>query len=316
VTTSPSRDPRGGVVLLGTDFVPESDARVDIRSQALNSGASVFEGIRAYWNVTHQQLYVFRLGEHVERLANSSRLLNIKLPGEPGLVARLLCELLRENRFKEDAYIRPLAYKGVPTRFGITLTDAPSEFAAYSFPLEGHSRRDRPIRACCASIRPQPSGDAMAPRAKMAGNYLIAAIAKTEAVGQGFDECIMLTAGGNVVGASTSNVFLTLGEQLVTPKITRTVFSGLTRSCILQLASAELGLTVVERLVNQTELYEADGVFLCGTGAEIVPLAEIDGRSIGTSQGRTTAERLREIYVETARGNSEKYSSVWCTPVY
>jgi len=156
----------------------------------------------------------------------------------------------------------------------------------------------------------------MAPRAKMAGNYLIAAIAKTEAVGQGFDECIMLTAGGNVVGASTSNVFLTLGEQLVTPKITRTVFSGLTRSCILQLASAELGLTVVERLVNQTELYEADGVFLCGTGAEIVPLAEIDGRSIGTSQGRTTAERLREIYVETARGNSEKYSSVWCTPVY
>jgi branched-chain amino acid aminotransferase len=303
------------VVLMGTEFVPESEGRIDVRSQGFNYGASVFEGIRAYWNAGHRQLYVVRLPEHVERLARSGHVLGIDLPGDTDAVVRLLSDLLRRNRYREDVYLRPIAYKGVPRQLGVTLTDAPSLFTAYSFVLGEYLPRDRAIRATVSAWQ-RVSDNAIPARCKVGGAYVNPAIAKTEAVARGFDECIMLTGAGTAAEASTSNLFLLYGDELVTPSVTEDILVGITRACVLELAAAELNLAVVERPVDRTELYQADEVFLCGTGAEVVAVGEIDGRVIGAGDRGPVARRLGELYAEAARGNSERYSPGWCTPVY
>jgi branched-chain amino acid aminotransferase len=300
---------------MGTRFVAESDGRVDIRSQGFDYGASVFEGIRAYWNPEHAELYVFRLRDHVQRLAHSARLLHITLPGDVDAVCDLLCELLRQNRYEADAYLRPIAYKGVPDRLGVTLTDAPSEFTAYTFPLGAYLPRTRAIRACVASWQ-RVADNAIPARCKIGGAYVNPALAKTEAVARGFDECIMLTSGGSVAEASTSNLFLVVGGELVTPPVSEDILVGITRASVIQLATDELGLAVVERSVDRSELYQADELFLCGTGAEVASVGELDGHPIGSGRPGPVASQLRDLYLEVAHGTSQKYSPQWCTAVY
>jgi branched-chain amino acid aminotransferase len=307
---------KNATVLSGLRLVPRGELLLDVRSQAIGVGASVAEGLRAYWNDAHKQLYLFRLEDHLDRFEASCRLLHIRLPADPSEVARLVCELLRRNEFKEDAYIRLIAYKGEPSRFGITLTDAPDEFAGFAFALRNRSSMARSISACCALVLPSAPDQVLLPsRIKVASEYTTAAIAKTAAVAEGFDECILLTVGGHVVGTTTANIFLSKNSELVTPAITRNVFPGLTRASLIELAAAELGLMVVERTVEQSELLDADDVFLCGTGSEVVSIGRIDDHLIAAS-GQTIGHRLHSIYVEAARANAEKYSARWCSAVY
>jgi branched-chain amino acid aminotransferase len=243
------------------------------------------------------------------------RLLHINLPADQNQVARLVCELLRSNEFKEDAYVRLIAYKGEPSRFGITLTDAPNEFAGFAFALRDRSGMEQSISACCAFVLPSAPDQVLLPsRTKVASENTTAALAKTEAVAKGFDECVLLTVDGRVVGTSTANIFLSKSGKLITPAITRNVFLGLTRDSLIELAKVELGVTVVERTVKHGELFDADEVFLCGTGAEVVSIGRIDDHVL--SAPWETTGRLRGIYVEAARANLEAYSARWCTAVY
>jgi branched-chain amino acid aminotransferase len=302
------------VALVGTRFVSLADAAIDLRSQGFNYGASVFEGIRGYWRPEDAELRIFRLRDHLVRLSRSAVLLGISLPGDVELLTELLCELARRNEYKEDFYLRPIAYKGVPEKFGITLTDAPDEFVAYSFALGAYLPRDRPLHLGVSSWR-RIADDAVPARCKIGGSYVNPSLAKTEAVSRGFDECLMLTSAGTVSEGSTSNVFIVTDEGLVTPPVSEDLLVGITRATVVTLARDVLGLPVIERRLNRSELYQASEVFLTGTGAEISAVGAIDDRKIGDGSPGTITVALQQAYARAVNGELDAYRE-WCTPVY
>ena len=298
----------------GDRVLPAEDVTIDIRSQGFNYGASVFEGIRAYWSDREKQLFVFRIDAHLGRLRRSGATLGMSLPDDVGKVSELLCDLIRRNEFRQDVYIRPIVYKGVPTSLGISLADAPDEFVAYAFPLGEYLPRERPLRVCVSSWE-RISDNAVPARCKIGGSYINPALAKTDAIAMGFDECLMLTRDGSVAEGTTSNLFLVVDGELVTPASTEDILVGITRNSVIRLAGQELGLVVEERQVDRSELYQATEAFLCGTGAEIASIGEIDGRPIGDGGVGSITGRLRELYVQAVVGRLDGYHG-WLTPVY
>jgi branched-chain amino acid aminotransferase len=301
------------VAIMGTELVPLEHAVIDARAQAFNYGASVFEGIRGYRTVDGD-VAVFRLDDHLERLRRSGAVVGITLPAGTQELSDLICALVRENDFREDIYLRPIAYKGVPTSLGICLDDAPDEFLVYTFALGEYLPRERAMRVC-VSAWTRISDNAVPARCKIGGSYINPALAKTEAVQRGFDECLMLTSHGTVAEGTTSNLFLLSGGKLVTPASTEDILIGITRDTVLQLAARELGLAIEERPVDRSEIYQADEAFLCGTGAEVAAIGEIDGRTIGTGETGPVTASIRDIYVRACRGDLPGYEH-WLTPVY
>lgn len=293
-------------------FMPFADAKVSVMTHALNYGTGCFEGIRGYWNVAHQQLYLLKMEAHYERLHRSCKTLRIKLPYSVQELCDLTVELVRRNRYREDVYVRPLAFKS-KEMIGVRLHDVEDAFCIYTDPM-GNYIETGGIRCGVSSWR--RIGDNMIPpAAKVTGLYVNSALAKTEALENGYDEAIMLTETGHVSEGSAENIFLVIGGQLVTPARSENILVGITRQAVIDLARDELGLEVVERQVARSELYTADEVFLCGTGAQVSPVIEIDHRPIGTGTVGPISRRLQELYFDAVRGHNPKYRS-WLRPVY
>lgn len=256
---------------------------------------------------------LFRPDDHYHRLQRSAALLHIGLPATTDDLVAITRELLNKNHFREDVYVRPIAYKGQPHRLGVALSDAPDEFCIYAFPLDQYLHTDRPLRVRVASWR-RIADNAAPARGKIGGTYVNAALAKTEALRDGYDECLMLGHTDTVAEGSTENLFLVIDGDLVTPSRSEDILVGITRDTLMTLARAELGLTVAERVIARSELYGADEVFLCGTGAEVAGVGEIDHRPVGDgSVGRVTRE-LQRLYRAVVRGELPRYGR-WCTPV-
>ena len=302
----------GEVVYFGGAFVPLSEARVPITTHAFNYGTGCFEGIRAYWNASEQQLYVLRLVEHAERLVASSRILGLDFELGAGTVAELLLELLAVNRYREDAYLRPIVYKSGET-ISVRLVGLATSFCAYSLPLGDYLPTDRCLNVSVSTWR-RPDDNAIPSRAKPTGAYLNAALASSEARGRGFDEAIMLTADGHVAEAASANLFLVRAGRLVTPPTSDDILVGITRDSVLAIAG-ELGVPAEERRVDRSELFDADELFICGTGVQIAPVGGVDGRSIGSGEPGPVTMELQRTYLEVGRGISGLFSE-WRTPVY
>ena len=302
------------VVLMGDRYVPMSEATISVRTMAFNSGWSVFEGIRAYWNEEEEQLLVFRLPEHLDRLRRSAKILRIEMPGTTEDLVERCRELMARNELREDSYLRPIAYKGLPTKLGVNLLDAEDEFLAYCFPQGRYLPTERTLHVGVSSwVRIQ---DNAAPaRAKIGGSYVNPALAKTDGLLQGFDESLMLTSEGTVAEGTTSNLFVVVDGELITPPSTEDILVGITRGTIMQLAQEEFGITVRERVIDRSELYNVDEAFLCGTGAEIASIGKVDGREIGDGRMGPITRQLRELYEQIVKGKVAKYRH-WCTPVY
>ncbi|MDI3340982.1 MAG: branched-chain amino acid transaminase [Sphaerobacter sp.] len=294
------------------EFVPLAEARVGVMTHALNYGTGCFEGIRAYWNPAHGQLYGFRVREHYERLQRSARTLMITLPHGVAELCELTAELLRRNRFETDVYIRPLAYHASEV-VGVRLHDLQSGFVIYAVPF-GDYIPTTGIRAMTSSWR-RIDDNAAPPRAKITGAYVNSAFAKTEAALNGFDEAIMLTHDGHVSEGSAENIFVVIDGELITPPPSENILVGITRNTVITLARDLLGLTVRERPIDRSELYGADEVLLCGTGAQIVPVREIDHRPVGTGEVGPIAAALARHYMDVVRGENPRYRS-WLMPVY
>ena len=158
--------------------------------------------------------------------------------------------------------------------------------------------------------------NALPARAKICGSYVNAAFAKTEALQNGFDEAIMLTHEGNVAEGSAENIFLIINGELVTPSPTENILLGITRDTVIKIAQRELGLVTRERQIDRTELYIADEIFMCGTGAQIAPVIEVDRSPVGTGKVGPIAQKLQDLYFDIVRGKHPEYSKQWCTPVY
>ena len=294
-------------------FIPLADARIGIMTHAFNYGTACFEGIRAYWNAELRQLYTFRLRDHIERLRRSSRLLMIDLPHSVDELCELTQDLLRVNRFETDAYVRPLAYKASEV-VGVRLHGLEDGFLIFTVPFGDYIEATGGIRAMVSSWR-RIDDNAAPSRAKLTGTYVNAALAKSEAVLNGFDEVIMLTDDGHVCEGSAENIFLVAGGKLITPPVSDNILVGITRSTVIQLARDDLNLVVRERRVDRSELYGADEVFLCGTGAQIIPVAEIDHRPIGDGGVGPLTASIAGCYNDVVRGAENRYHS-WLSAVY
>ena len=293
-------------------LVPLAEAKIGIMTHALHYGTAIFEGIRGNWNQKQEQMYIFRPKEHYERLHRGCRLLKINLPHSVDELCQITVELVRKCAFKEDIYIRPLAYKSSEA-LGVRLHDLDDDFLVFAIPWGRYLDTD--ACRCCVSSWRRPADNVIPPQAKITGIYVNNAFTKTEAVENGFDEGIMLAPDGYVSEGSGENIFLVINGKLVTPAAYNNILVGITRDTVIRLAKNELGIETMERPVVRSELYTADECFLTGTAAHITPIAEIDHRKIGDGGVGQTTAKLQKLYFEVIRGKNPKYLD-WCTPAY
>jgi branched-chain amino acid aminotransferase len=300
------------VVFLNGEIIPADQARVGVMTHAISYGTGCFEGIRGYYNPTADEVYVFRAREHYERLHRSCRILSMTLPYSVDELIEITSELVRRNGFHENCYIRPFAFKADEI-IGVKLNDLIDKFVIYTVPM-GDYVSTAGLRCGVSSWR-RVDDNAIPARAKISGAYVNSAFAKTEALTNGYDEAIMLTSEGHVSEGSAENIFLMVNNELVTPPPTENILVGITRDSVIQVARRELDRITRERVVDRTELYTADEIFLTGTGAQIAPVVEVDHRPVGTGKIGPVASEIQRVYAEVVRGMRAEYMD-WLTPVY
>ncbi|HEV2235442.1 MAG TPA: branched-chain amino acid transaminase [Ktedonobacterales bacterium] len=299
-------------VFLNGKYVAGDEARVGVMTHGFSYGTGVFEGIRGYWNAEREEVFIFRAREHFERMHRSCKIMHMRLPYSVDELIEIAVQLVRRNDFHENVYIRPFAYKA-DEAIGVKLHGVEDHFTMYCVPM-GDYISTTGLRCGVSSWR--RLDDNMIPvRAKVSGGYVNSALAKSEAMMNGFDEAILLTSDEHVSEGSAENLFMVCNGELVTPSATDNILLGITRDTVIQVARRELDRITREKVLARTELYTADEIFLTGTGAQIAPVVEVDHRPIGTGAiGPITTEVMR-LYGEIVRGRRAEYME-WCLPVW
>jgi branched-chain amino acid aminotransferase len=293
--------------------VPYGEAKVGILTHTLNYGTGVFAGVRGYWNESEEQLYVFRPYDHMRRFCESARLLIMQLPYSEEQLVNATMELLRAENFRCDCYIRPLAYF-TDEIIGVRLHNLNAEVSICALPFGSYVENEEGSHVTVSSWR--RVDDNMIPaRGKISGSYANSAFVKTDALRAGFDEAIVLNADGHVSEGSAENIFIVRRGVLATPPTTDNILEGITRRTIIELLREDLGMEVVERSIDRTELYLADEIFFCGTGVQIAAINKVDHRPVGTGQMGPVTAKLRDFYFDVVRGRVPKYRD-YCAPVY
>src|SRR5438270_8582735 len=291
-------------LFMNGEFIPAEQGVISVRTHGFSYGTGCFEGIRGYWNEADQQVYLFRLREHYERFLRSCKILQISLPYSVDQLIDISIELIRRNDQRQDVYLRPMAYKADQT-IGVRLHGLEDHFILTSEPLGDYIEMTG-LRCGVSSWR--RIDDNMIPaRAKITGAYVNSAFAKSEAMQNGFDEAIMLTQDGHVSEGSAENIFLIINGELVTPAPSENILLGITRDTVIQLARREIDRITREPQVDRTELYTADEIFLCGTGAQIAPVVRVDHRPVGNGQIGSIAGAIKQIYSDVVRGHIPEY---------
>jgi branched-chain amino acid aminotransferase len=300
-------------VFLNGEFRRYNDAKLGLMTHALHYGTGVFEGIRAYWNQPKGQLFLLQAPDHFNRLRRSGKIMKMTLPHSTEELVNLTIELLRRNEYKTDTYVRPLLYKSSEV-IGVRLEGIAESFLIYTAPMGNYVEVDAGIRCMVSSWR-RVSDQSLPARGKITGAYANSALAKAEAEENGYDEAIVMTTDGHVSEGSAENIFMYKDGVFVTPPVTDDILEGVTRRLVMGLIADELGKKVVERSIDRTELYTCDELFMCGTGAQVSPVIEVDRRAVGDGRvGEFTGE-LQGIYFGAVRGDNPKYSD-WSIPVY
>lgn len=294
-------------------MVPLEEANVNIMTHALHYGTAVFEGIRGNWNEQQSKMFIFRMREHYERLHQGCRIMMLKIPYSVDDLCRITEDLVRNCGYRQDVYIRPLAYKSAERVANLKLHELDSDFALIVVPFGAYLSTDGAIKCCTSSWR-RIDDTIIPPRVKIAGHYVNSILAKTEAILGGYDEAIMLNQDGSVSEGSGENVFMFSGGVLYTPNVGDNNLTGITRDSVFQLAEKELKLKVMERHIRRSELYLADEVFLTGTAAHITPVGHIDHRPVASGNVGPITKKLQDIYMGAVRGDNPKYLN-WCSPV-
>jgi branched-chain amino acid aminotransferase len=300
-------------VFFERDFARYNDVRLGLMTHALHYGTAVFEGIRAYWNERKEQLYLLQAAAHFERMRRSANVMRMELPHSTEQLVNFTIELLRRNEFKSDVYVRPLLYTS-SEEIGVRLHNLDRAFFIYSVPFGKYVEIENGIRCMVSTWRRVPD-QALPARAKITGSYAQAALAKSEAVENGFDEAIVLSVDGHVSEGSAENLFMLKDGAFITPPVTDDILEGVTRQMLMKVIADELNLPVLERSIDRTELYTCDELLLCGTGAQISPVIEVDRRPVGNGHVGEFTQELQSIYFSAVRGEAPKYRD-WTIPVY
>ena len=295
------------------EIVPYAEAKVGVLTHAFNYGTAAFGGIRGYWNDEEEQLFVFRPLDHYERLLNSGKLLCSEDTYTTEGLRDITLELLRKEGLREDCYIRPLLYKADEI-IGVRLHDLTDEVAIAAVPFRKYVEHDESAHVTFSSWR-RIDDNAMPARGKISGAYVNTAFVKTDALRAGFDEALVLNNDGHLAEGSAENVFVLRNGELITPPVTDNILEGITRRTVIELAQKELGLAVIERSIDRTEVFLCDELFLTGTAAKITAVTKVDFRDIGTGEMGPVTRQLREIYEDIIRGKESKYAH-WVDAVY
>jgi branched-chain amino acid aminotransferase len=293
-------------------FVPLAEASVNILTHALHYGTGVFDGIRGYYDPVAGDLLLVRAFEHYQRWKKNCGIMRLDIPPCPAELVELTSELCRRNTFHSDVYVRPLAYKASP-RIGVA-ADSNDAWALVVVPFGDYFESRHGLRAKVVSWR-RIEDNAIPGRAKICGAYVNSVLATDEARRAGHDEAIFLTESGHVAEGATCNLFMLRGGQLITPSVTDNILEGITRASIMELASTELNLDVIERSISRSELYVCDELFFTGTAVEVAPVIEVDNRPVGDGRVGPVTDELMHLYHQAARGHIERYRC-WLTPVY
>jgi len=294
-------------------IVPIEQARVDIRTNALQYGTGIFEGIRCYWNEKNKSNYIFRMEDHYKRFMSNSRIMMIDIKYSIKELCDITVELLKKEEYTEDCYIRPFAYNS-GLNIGPKLVGNKQDLFIYTIPLGEYLDISKPISVCISSWDRIPD-NSIPPRAKISGSYVNAAFQKTEAILNGYDEALVLTANGKHVSeGSAMNVFMVKNSDLITPLVTDEILEGITRDTVIKLAKDSENIDVIERSIDRTELYTADELFFCGTGAQISPIGSVDKRPVGNGEMGSITKKLQELYFRVVKNEISKYSD-WCKKV-
>jgi branched-chain amino acid aminotransferase len=295
-------------IWMNGELVDWTDARVHVGVHGLHYGSGVFEGIRCY--DTPKGPAVFRLGEHLQRLHNSARLLHMQIPYSVDELRDATNELLGANGL-DECYIRPIAFYGYG-QLGVAARGNPVETVLMSWPWGSYLGDDgltNGIRAKISSWQRIPPN--VVPHvSKATGVYLNSMLAVTEANNAGYDEAILLTPEGTVADGSGENIFVVRDGVIYTPDLASGILPGITRDTVTQIAQ-DLGHTVLEKALIRSDLYLADEVFMTGTAAEVTPLRSVDDHELGV--GEITLA-IQKAYLDTVRGKSERWSQ-WLDPV-
>lgn len=297
------------------EVIPWENAKVHVRTEAFMRGANVFEGIRAYASPDKRQLHLFKNAQHMDRLYNSSiKILRMQIKWTAEDMTRAILDLLRANDFHEDVHIRPTVYFGAGEDFGFD--PAKIETSAVITAVERPAKPSlfEGITACVSSWR-RIDDEAVPPRVKAGANYINSRYAMMEAKMEGYQSVIILNGRGKVAEGAGACLMMVRHGKVVTPPVTAGILESVTRFTLIDLFRDEMGMEVEEREIDRTELYIADEVFFCGTGAEVQPIISVDKYPVGTGQTGPVVKGMQEVYFSIARGQNPKYKD-WLIPVY
>lgn len=293
--------------------VKVADATVPIQSKAIQYGLGCFTGIRGAWNNRDKNLYLFRMRDHHERLADSAKILGMQFKYSYPEFKKIIIDLLKKNKVREDIYIRPTLYSAATTltpRF-----DNPDDdLAIYMISLKDYFHAGAGLNVCISSWR-RGQDDVISTKAKSTGLYANSALAKTEAVGNGYDEAIFLTRDGNVCEASGANIFGIKNGEVWTPSLSANILDGITRRGIIEILKNEMNIKVREENFDRSMLYSFDELFFSGTAAKIAFIGSVDKRKIGDGKMGPLTKKLKEFYDKAAAGELPNYRK-WLEKVY
>jgi branched-chain amino acid aminotransferase len=306
-------EPNGeSIVYFNGRFVALRDARVGILTHALHYGTGVFEGIRAYWDEAREELFALRILEHFERWKKNCGILRISVPLSADELCALAVELLRRNQLRADTYIRPIAYKSAE-RIGVAPDDEDA-FAIVALPFGEYMHAEKGLHACVSSWR-RIDDNAIPARGKICGAYVNSVLATDEAHRGGFDEAILLNESGHVAEGATCNIFMLRNGELITPPVYENVLEGITRDAVMQLAHRELGIHIVERPIDRSELFVCDELFFSGTAVGIAPIVRVNHRPVCNGSIGAVTRSIGTLYSDAVHGRLPDCSN-WLTPVY
>ena len=294
-------------------YVPIEQAKISVMTHAFLYGTAVFEGVRGNWNDEEEQLYLFRVPEHVQRIRDSAKIMRMELHYSNEEIEEMILEVAKRSNYTEDMYIRPIVYKS-SLEIGPRMHNLDDDFLLFTTNFGAYLDLDAGIRCMTSSWR--RIDDTMIPaRAKVNGLYVNNAMAKTEAMQNGFDEAIMLNHDGHVSEGSGENIVILRHGTLITPPPQDNVLEGITLETALELAQRELNLPVLRRSIDRSELYIADEVFMTGTAAHVTPITEIDRIPIGDGQPGAVSKQIQERYFQMITGRLPEYDD-YLTPVF
>jgi branched-chain amino acid aminotransferase len=292
-------------------MVPYADATLHVASVAVKYGANVFEGLGAYGSgEAGGGSFVFRLDDHLARLRQSARVMQIDWHGDLDACREAVMLALRHNDIRGDAHLRLTLFI---TGEGRSDVRGPASLVCLAHAREAVPLDDKGVHAAISTWR-RIDDTVMPPRIKAGGNYLNSRLGQLEAGRNGYDQPIFLTLAGKISEGATASFFMLRNGVLITPPVTAAVLESVTRATLLELASAELGLRVQEREIDRTELYFADEAFLCASGLEVRPVLSVDRFPVGMGRVGPVTRRLWNAYDAVVRGRNAARAD-WLTPV-